>query len=434
MIHCRFIPDQNGMFNRIVAFKKYIREMKQRKCSVRNRRRTATTCKAGNGKEVRVLRFQEKTKWTARRSRFRPTGTRAEDSTGLVFSKYNSVDLRESAWSFVGEEELSADEHYRCGLEFYDQNLIKEAVAAFRLAVEIDPCYYQAWYCLGDAYDSAEDQEEAAEAYKRVVDLRGRYKAVYYNLAHAYRSLGKRDKAVRYFKLELEHDPDDYATRYMLAALEGRAPESAPKEFVRDVFDEYADTFDSHLLDDLEYATPSLLRRAFEKLGDEKLFFENALDLGCGTGLAGAEFRDIAKRLEGVDISPLMLAKAREKNIYDALESGDFFEICEKVENRFDLVLAADVFVYIGNLAPAFGLAKKICAKDGCFAFSTESHDGEGYALHDTGRYSHSRNYVRNTAAKFGFVPLVCEQANLRMESGRWVEGDLYIFKKTSEF
>jgi predicted TPR repeat methyltransferase len=402
--------------------------MKPRKCPVGKRQRIAgTICKAQSGGDVRFLRFRKRRK-TTWRSWLGSDGTNAENENWSMAAEGDSGEMRGSAPDSNDDRGLSEVESYRQGLDFYDRDMFEEAVDAFRRSVEIDPGNYHAWYCLGAAYDTLEAQEQAAEAYKRVVDLRGRYKAVYYNLAHAYRNLGKKKKAVRFFKLELQHDPDDYASRYMLAALEGRPPESAPTEFVRDVFDEYAEIFDSHLLDDLEYATPSLLRQVFEKLGDENPFFENVLDLGCGTGLAGAEFRDIAKRMEGVDISPLMLAKAREKNIYDMLETGDFLKIYEEKNIRYDLIVAADVFVYIGNLYPVFRLAERICAKGGYFAFSTERHEGEGYKLHDTGRFSHARDYVRKTAARFGFVPMVCEQANLRMEGGRWVEGYLYIF------
>ena len=47
--------------------------------------------------------------------------------------------------------------------------------------------------------------------------------------------------------------------------------------------------------------------------------FGTMLDLGCGTGLAGEAFRPHVDWLEGVDLSPGMIAQARKKTIYDRL-------------------------------------------------------------------------------------------------------------------
>jgi len=319
--------------------------------------------------------------------------------------------------------------HYCLGLSLHKQKKNQDALSAYQRAVEINPHHYKAWYSLGNIYVSMEAHEHAAKAYEHVVHLHGRFAAVYYNLAHAYRNIGEKHKAINYLKLEIDHNPNDYSSRYMLAVLEGNAPEAAPIQFVRDIFDQYADTFDRHLVEVLEYRTPAVLRETLFNLGEKNLFFENVLDLGCGTGLAGLEFRELAKRLEGVDISSVMIEKAQEKKIYDKLTTGDFFEIFQEVNSRYDLVVAADVFIYMGNLKPVISLMRKICTQGAYVVFSLEHHNGKTFVLHDNGCYAHPPSYVEKIAQEKGFTLKLRQRANLRKEKGRWVEGDIYIFR-----
>ncbi len=357
----------------------------------------------------------------------------AEAHCNLGIALHALENYEQAAEAFLKAVEIHPDydeAHYCLGLAMQKLGDTEDALFAYQRAVEINPHHYKAWYSLGNVYVSVEAHQEAAEAYEHVIDLHGRFGAVYYNLAHAYRNIGEKQKAMEYFQLELDHDPDDYSSRYMLSALAGDGPASAPKRFVRDVFDEYAEIFDSHLVEELEYRTPSILKRSMEKLRGANCVFENVLDLGCGTGLSGQEFRKMAKRMEGADISPLMIEKAREKNIYDRLETGDFFEIYRDAEDMYDLMIAADVFVYMGDLGPAMSLAARICAPGGYFVFSLEHFAGDGFLLDDTGRFSHAPDYVKEIAAESGFALELLERANLRKERGEWVEGDVYVLRK----
>ena len=63
---------------------------------------------------------------------------------------------------------------------------------------------------------------------------------------------------------------------------------------------------DRHLTETLGYQTPTHLRALY---GDQPI--QRMLDLGCGTGLSGQAFADIATHITGVDLSPNMLARAR---------------------------------------------------------------------------------------------------------------------------
>ena len=76
------------------------------------------------------------------------------------------------------------------------------------------------------------------------------------------------------------------------------------------------------MIGQLGYAAPQILLdlAAMVMPGRERL---SILDLGCGTGLAGAAFRPLAARLDGIDLSPAMIEKARARGIYDHLAVAD---------------------------------------------------------------------------------------------------------------
>ena len=128
--------------------------------------------------------------------------------------------------------------------------------------------------------------------------------------------------------------------------------------------------------------------------------FGSALDLGCGTGLMGARVRERVGRLEGVDLAPAMIEKARERGVYDALEVVDAVERLARTRGAFDLILAADTLPYLGDLAPAFAACRGALAPDGLFVFTAETIDGDGFRLLDGLRFAHAASYVESGLAR----------------------------------
>ncbi len=152
--------------------------------------------------------------------------------------------------------------------------------------------------------------------------------------------------------------------------------------------------------------------------------FATTVDLGCGTGLFGAEIRQRTDRLEGFDLSLNMLAKAGEKKLYDLLAKADlsldaaasglFVEGLR--EARADLVSAADVLMYLGDLGNAFMLAATLAGPDTLFAFSVEdAGDGEGFQLAPSLRYAHTEPHVRTRLSENGFDLLKLRRTTIRM-------------------
>jgi len=245
--------------------------------------------------------------------------------------------------------------------------------------------------------------------------------------------------------------------KHWLAYLKGESSATAPPEYVAGLFDFYAEKFDDHLVNQLEYNTPELLsaeirraRDAFEK-GSEPSFggFKRCADLGCGTGLMGPKLREMGVEwLEGVDLSSGMLQKAREKDRgYDRLICGDLVEVFEAGQDGespvFDLIVAADVFVYVGDLQPSLAAAVRCLARPhGLVAFSTEAPPRSGSAnekeqpvaeggfrLAETGRYMHSAAYVRTTAEECGLKLWARSNVTLRKNAGKPVCGHLHVFQ-----
>ncbi len=154
------------------------------------------------------------------------------------------------------------------------------------------------------------------------------------------------------------------------------------------------------------------------------------LDLGCGTGLCGRLLKPIAGRLCGVDLSKGMIEKARERGIYDQLDIGELLDVLKRSPRSFDLIVAADVFIYVGDLAEVFEAVAACLRPGGLFIFSVEAGGGERYNL--TGsvrRYTHSAPYLRRLASMCGFDEVSFAPVVVRMERGQIVPGYLPVLR-----
>jgi predicted TPR repeat methyltransferase len=170
--------------------------------------------------------------------------------------------------------------------------------------------------------------------------------------------------------------------------------------YVRHLFDQFSTDYDERMLGQLAYQAPQTLRElaGFVIPGRTGLAI---LDLGCGTGLSGAAFKDRAATLDGVDLSPAMIAKARARGVYDALAVADIESGLGVA--RYDLVVAADTLVYLGDLDAAMRAVFAALKPDGLFLFTVEAKSGDGYELGPKRRWRHSEIYLRALAATHGF-------------------------------
>jgi predicted TPR repeat methyltransferase len=198
--------------------------------------------------------------------------------------------------------------------------------------------------------------------------------------------------------------------------------------YVRRLFDQYAGRFDAALTVHLDYRGPTILRDAVDgvRAADASARIGSMLDLGCGTGLAGAAFRPIVDRLVGADLSPAMIEQAAAKGLYDRMVAADALQFLTEERERsekYDLVVAADVFTYVNDLGPIVEATTHILAPNGLFTFTVETHDGDGVKLQQTLRYAHGTGYVRAALAAAGLTALRLAEASIRTEKGKPVPG-----------
>jgi predicted TPR repeat methyltransferase len=208
----------------------------------------------------------------------------------------------------------------------------------------------------------------------------------------------------------------------------GSAPAKRRRRWRRRVFDQHAPEFDEALVGRLGYRGPELLLEAVREIAAAPMRFEAALDLGCGTGLAGAAFRLRCERLVGVDISPGMIERARLKGVYDRLEAAELSEfLAREPAKHYSLVLAADVFVYCADLTPICAVVARVLAPRGLFAFTVETHDDSGVRLQETLRYAHSAENVRVAIEAVGLRVVQLTSVSTRSEKGVPVPGLLAV-------
>lgn len=253
------------------------------------------------------------------------------------------------------------------------------------------------------------DEEALAEAYNRALALE---------------KSGNGEAAALAYREVLALDPDDHGgAAVRLAALgRGETPAKAPEAYVETLFDQHAEAFEDILVEQLGYCVPVMVRQRLQEraLGP----FAKMLDLGCGTGLAGAALRDMAGDITGLDLSENMVAIADEKEVYDTLyvaEVEDYLE--DNDDGPFDLITATDVVPYLGALeALFFGAAENLNA-GGLFIFSAETRGedelgGEPYRVYPFHRFVHSPAYIADRLKATGFEIVEMIDINVRMQEG----------------
>jgi predicted TPR repeat methyltransferase len=336
---------------------------------------------------------------------------------------------------------LQALERFGEAVAAYDRTL-----ALSQTSAQTSPPAAELWCARGAALKKSGMLTQALDSYEHALLLRPGYALASHYRANVLRALGRREGAIAAYREARALGADAAEIDFALAALgEGELPAAAPADYVKGLFDQYAGHFDRHLLGVLGYRTPELLAGLLQPhlataAGTERPL-DAALDLGCGTGLCAPFLRPLALRLAGVDLSEKMLDKARDAGLYDELACADIVPWLKDRQAGWDLVLAADVLVYFGELAPLFTRVARALRPGGWFAFSVEtlapgSDHAEpdhacGYAITASNRFAHAPAYVRASAAAAGFTLVEMQDAVLRKEHGADVHGMLFLLTLT---
>jgi predicted TPR repeat methyltransferase len=363
------------------------------------------------------------------------------------------------------------DAHNNLGNVLLETGKVEEAVAAYRRVVELRPGAGDAHHNLGVALQGTGTPAEAEAAIEEAIALEPQRALFHYSLAVLWLRLGRPADALPVLQVALAldpaftpahvvrlrairlagksssaviaavnewlaRDPDNPVAQHYHAAYSGEGvPIRASDSYVRSIFERYAASFDSHL-DRLGYRAPQLLAAALARVTGEPGRSLDILDAGCGTGLCGPLLRPFARRLEGVDLAEAMLAKARERDVYDALATGELTAFIAARKDAYDVILSADTLVYFGDLAAVVKAAATALHSGGILAFSLErcgsEGPGPGYRLEEHGRYSHAESYVRRVLTETGFTPIAIDPATPRNEGGAPVAGLVVVARKSA--
>lgn len=299
---------------------------------------------------------------------------------------------RRYAWAEAALKEGDA----KAAIEILDQTLVEA------------PGFTAAWHLYGMAREALGHNEDAATAWRQCLAL----------------------------------DPaDHFGARLDLARIGAMPAEEATSEnFSGTLFDGYAERFDSHLTEALHYRAPAMLKEALGRicaLTNRPFQFETVYDLGCGTGLMGEAIRAESGFLAGCDLSPRMIERARAKTtadghpLYDKLSvAGLTSFLASRPDRSADLVVAADVFVYLGDLTPAFAQSARVLKIGGLIAFTVQTHGGEGVIVGADRRFAHAELWLRQKLNEARLRPLRIEQATTRQDRDHPVPGLLVVAER----
>jgi predicted TPR repeat methyltransferase len=279
------------------------------------------------------------------------------------------------------------------------------------------------------------DLVAAEDLFLQATDLAPGFATAWFTLGEVREQLGDRKGAIAAFRNSEMTDPGDRngaGLRLMrLGAIDLTGMRPA---YVKALFDQYAPKFDAALMDDLGYRGPDLLLAAVlaacAAVGRPATFLR-VIDLGCGTGLAARAFSGVAGEIIGIDLSPRMIERARLTGLYAEVEVGEIVEgLSRRPDAGADLIVAADVVVYLHDMTPLLAEVARALASGGLFAFTVESHAGEGVVLGEGLRYAYAADCERALVADAGLTLELLRPASSRTESGVQVPGLVVVAAK----
>ena len=259
--------------------------------------------------------------------------------------------------------------------------------------------------------------------YKKALEILPDNDAAHFKIAEDYRENNDIDNAIIHYQKCLDLNPNDpYGASlklYILGMSENFG--GMPQHYITNLFDQYAPHFDTNLVDRLGYNAPEL---AFDLVSTINKSPKMILDLGCGTGLSAEKFSNAV--IHGVDLSSGMLKQARQKGIYDRLFEQDIHSYLTACDNQYDLVLALDLFIYVGDIEDLFEKISEILNENGLFVFTIQTVDTY-FDLTADHRYSHSHEYITQNLQKNNLKILECQNINLREGETEAVKGAIYV-------
>ncbi len=355
------------------------------------------------------------------------------NNLGALALKQNQL---ETAIDYFKQALVIEPKHKACrnnlAASLLQKNEFKESIWHYCLYLNLEPQDKEALYNRAQGLMLTGQLNEAMQDLKKILELDDTAIDTRCNLAAIYLKLDDKDAAIKSYEEVLNQQKKHPIASYMLSALKQRSiPSSPPLEYVKNLFDNYAFQFDSHLQEVLQYKTPKLLHEQISPFLKVKKY--KILDLGCGTGLSSEPFIEIAETLTGIDISKKMLIHAKAKNYYDELIENDILSGLTELKKAYDLILCIDTLVYFGELDELFSKIVSHLEPNGLFSFSIELANKSVISYHlQTGRYQHTCTYIEKIAAKNRLKCLKQVIVDGRYQKNEFVKTALFVLKKES--
>ncbi|MBQ49224.1 MAG: hypothetical protein CMP10_17735 [Zetaproteobacteria bacterium] len=335
----------------------------------------------------------------------------------------------------------------------------KAAFQTWSKAISVCDDYHIPWYNLGNLLRTVKKYEAAAWFYERAIDIQPDMIDAWRNLAPIYRHLGDRNKALACYNTILNFMPNDETALHFQAALEERKlseahnrqdgkllpsegalneienefyGQEAPHQYVKDLFNGCSKTFDQQLLVNLNYTAPEIFTEIIKEISQKSTsttpLFPKAADLGCGTGIIGKVIRPYSDFMEGVDLAGGMLDVAESKKIYDVLNETDISSwLTETKPQQWNLIIMADVLLYLGDLGELIQKVKNALCSNSWFMFTTEENENsDSFHLQKSGRFAHSFAYTKSILESLSFSIYNYQRMPLRSQPGKQVMGGFY--------
>jgi len=327
--------------------------------------------------------------------------------------------------------------HLNLGLAHLQMRDVGGAREAYGKALELLPDNIEALFGYAKCLRADHQYQDAVEHYAKVIEQDPSRADAHWEMGSALEAIGEKDQAIQAYKECLALAPGHETASHLLSALEGNTQDEAPREYVEGLFDDFAESFDDTLVNQLDYVVPGELRAALEAEG--AALFANgpigsALDLGCGTGLVGEQVRSLVTTSHGIDLSQKMIDQADAKGVYDqtwATDINTFLEDSAQGRERYDVILSGDVFVYMGALERTFGAVAKRLLEGGLFIFTVEDTDAQDtFQVKSSGRYGHGDGYVTALAEINGLGQVSSKKLALRKDGDETVTGRLVVLQK----
>lgn len=288
-------------------------------------------------------------------------------------------------------ENIEARNNLAATFLHYDR--FENALMHYDVLLDKDKTNIEYLYNAGVAQMALGHLPEARLHFETVINLQSDHFAALNNLAAICCRLNHKDEAINLLKRAQQVNPNDAAGKFMLAAMTGsNNKQPACSEYVKNLFENYAINYDQHMQHVLNYSLPNEIGKILHNVNYS--IFDRVLDLGCGTGLSGIVMREQAKHLTGVDISAKMLAQAKEKDVYDLLVEDEVIHFLGVDSQRYELIVAADVLPYLGELDYLFNLIKSKLSAGGLFLFTIEVGEENPWGLQSTARFHHHPDYI----------------------------------------